>query len=195
MKRRILDLSYKHKLAHIGSNLTTADVLATIDTPARVILSAGHAGLAYYCWLESLEVANAEELLLKHGAQPHLGFAVPCSAGSLGQGLTVAVGYGLAEPFRQTHCIISDGECAEGCVWESLAFLRRRHMENLKVHVNVNGYSALSAIDTDELAARLEAFLPWINIHRTDGQQYSFLRGLNAHYHAMTQEDYEETLR
>ena len=195
MKARILELCYRHQLAHIGSCLTTADVLATIETPACVILSAGHAGIAYYCWLESIGLGDAEDRFLKEGAQPHLGYAIPCSTGSLGQGITVAVGYALANPRQRTHCIITDGECAEGCVWEALHFIRKKDLWNLTIHANLNGYSALSAVDVDDLGARLRSFLPAIRIYTTNSQQYSFLRGINAHYHVMTEEDYAETLR
>lgn len=209
MKQRILELSHRHGLGHLSSNLTTADVISRIVEEARpiekkicdapgtnlpfVILSSGHAGLALYCALEKYCGQSAAVLLNDHGTQPHLDpkRGIYCTTGSLGQGLTVAVGYALAERSRIVHCIISDGECAEGCVWEALAFARLHHLENLRVHVNVNGYSALAAVDVDYLTARLTAFLPWIQLHFTDGNQLLFLHGLHAHYKTMTDAEFE----
>lgn len=211
IKRRILELSKQHDIGHLSSNLTTADVLDRVRGCVRenaasfkphsdecshnsiLILSSGHAGLALYCYLEKYCGQSAAALLEKHGTQPHLDPAngIHCTTGSLGQGLTVAVGYAIANRKRPVHCIISDGECAEGCVWESLAFTRLHHLENLIVHVNINGYSALAAVDVAYLVARLKAFLPWIQLHFTDGNQLPFLRGLHAHYKTMTPEEYE----
>ena len=193
MKARILELSHRHGLGHLSSNLTTADVLEMIAPGSFVILSAGHAGMALYCWLEKHEGANAEQLLNEHGAQPHFDpvRGIRCTTGSLGQGLTVAVGYALADRYRKVHCIISDGECAEGCVWESLAFARLNHLENLIVHVNVNGFAALQPVDIQYLAERLLIFLPWVQIHYTNSEQLPFLRGCHAHYKSMSAAEYE----
>lgn len=211
IKRRILELSKQHGIGHLSSNLTTADVLESIyedgrwkmedgKEPPFIVLSSGHAGIALYCALEQYHSRfngdnhfSAASLLAKHGTQPHLDpqRGIHCTTGSLGQGLTVAVGYALAERSRIIHCIISDGECAEGCVWEALAFARLHHLENLRVHVNINGYSALAAVDVDYLVARLKAFLPWIQLHFTDGNQLPFLHGLHAHYKVMTEAEYE----
>ncbi len=197
MKARILELSYRHKLSHIGSCLTTADVLESIfPTDYLVLLSSGHAGLALYCALEKFRNENAEDLLTRYGSQPHLDLArgILCSTGSLGQGLTVAVGFACADRKRVIHCVISDGECAEGCVWESLAFIHSHKLRNLIVHVNANGWSALSKLDTDYLCKRLRVFLPSVVIHKTSVEQYPFLNGLDAHYKPMTREQYESTL-
>lgn len=46
------------------------------------------------------------------------------SSGSLGHGIGIAVGYALADPQRLVYVTISDGECAEGSVWEALAIAK-----------------------------------------------------------------------
>lgn len=201
MKRRILELSHQHGIGHLSSNLTTAEVLEEIrsaecgvrDSAPFIVLSAGHAGLALYCYLEKYCGQSAAVLLEKHGTQPHLDpkHGIHCTTGSLGQGITVAVGYALANRQHRVHCIISDGECAEGCVWEALAFARLQNLTNLIVHVNINGYSAIAAVDVDYLVARLTAFLPWVQCHFTDGNQLPFLHGIHAHYKTMTDKEYE----
>ena len=118
-----------------------------------------------------------------------------CSTGSLGMGLTVAVGRALANPNRKVHCLISDGECAEGSIWESLKFIYENNLKNIEVYVSVNGYSAYDAVDSTYLVKRLETFLPNINIRYTKVNEFSFLKGLNAHYHIMSKEDFKLAMK
>ena len=200
LKKRILEIAYKHKLSHLGSYLSAVGIINEIyksKQPEDIfILSSGHAALALYVVLEKYEGKNAEELFLKHGGHPHRDEAngIYCSTGSLGLGITVAVGRALVDKDRKVHVLISDGESAEGSVWESLRFIQENNLTNIEVFVNVNGYAAYDKVDTKYLADRLKAFLPSINIRYTDVNQYPFLRGLNAHYHVMSEEDYKSTL-
>ena len=200
LKKRILEIAYKHKLSHLGSYLSAVGIINEIyksKQPEDIfILSSGHAALALYVVLEKYEGKNAEELFLKHGGHPHRDEAngIYCSTGSLGLGITVAVGRALVDKDRKVHVLISDGESAEASVWESLRFIQENNLTNIEVYVNVNGYAAYDKVDIKYLADRLKAFLPSINIRYTDVNQYPFLRGLNAHYHVMSEEDYKSTL-
>ena len=200
LKKRILEIAYKHKLSHLGSYLSAADIIDEIyenkDPDDIFILSSGHAALALYAALEKYEGKNAEELFLKHGGHPHRDEenGIYCSTGSLGLGITVAVGRALANKNRKVHVLISDGESAEGSVWESLRFIKESNLSNIEVYVNINGYAAYDKVDIKYLVDRLKVFLPTINIRYTSVNQYSFLRGLNAHYHVMSEEDYKSTL-
>ena len=200
LKKRILEIAYKHKLSHLGSYLSAVDIIDEIyhskNEEDIFILSSGHAALALYVVLEKYEDKNAEELFIKHGGHPHRDEAnsIYCSTGSLGLGITVAVGRALANKNRKVHVLISDGESAEGSVWEALRFIQESNLTNIEVYVNVNGYAAYDKVDTKYLVDRLEVFLPSINIRYTNVNQYPFLRGLNAHYHVMSEEDYKSTL-
>jgi len=200
LKKRILEIAYKHKLGHLGSYLSAVGIIEEIyqtkKTEDIFILSSGHAALALYVVLEKYEGKNAEELFLKHGGHPHLDEAngIYCSTGSLGLGITVAVGRALANKNRKVHVLISDGESAEGSVWEALRFIKESNLSNIEVYVNVNGYAAYDKVDVKYLVDRLKVFLPTINIRYTSVNQYPFLRGLNAHYHVMSEEDYKLTL-
>ena len=200
LKKRILEIAYKHKLSHLGSYLSAVDIIDGIyhskNEEDIFILSSGHAALALYVVLEKYEDKNAEELFIKHGGHPHRDEAngIYCSTGSLGLGITVAVGRALANKNRKVHVLISDGESAEGSVWEALRFIQESNLTNIEVYVNVNGYAAYDKVDTKYLVDRLEVFLPSINIRYTNVNQYPFLRGLNAHYHVMSEEDYKSTL-
>ena len=200
LKKRILEIAYKHKLGHLGSYLSAVGIIEEIyqtkKTEDIFILSSGHAALALYVVLEKYEDKNAEELFIKHGGHPHRDEAngIYCSTGSLGLGITVAVGRALANKNRKVHVLISDGESAEGSVWEALRFIQESNLTNIEVYVNVNGYAAYDKVDTKYLVDRLEVFLPSINIRYTNVNQYPFLRGLNAHYHVMSEKDYKSTL-
>ena len=200
LKKRILEIAYKHKLSHLGSYLSAVDIIDEIyhskNEEDIFILSSGHAALALYVVLEKYEDKNAEELFIKHGGHPHRDEAnsIYCSTGSLGLGITVAVGRALANKNRKVHVLISDGESAEGSVWEALRFIQESNLTNIEVYVNVNGYAAYDKVDIKYLVDRLKVFLPSINIRYTNVNQYPFLRGLNAHYHVMSEEDYKSTL-
>jgi transketolase len=200
LKKRILEIAYKHKLSHLGSYLSAVNIIDEIYKSKNkediFILSSGHAALALYVVLEKYEDKNAEELFLKHGGHPHRDEddGIYCSTGSLGLGITVAVGRALANKNKKVYVLISDGESAEGSVWESLRFIQENNLSNIEIYVNVNGYAAYDKVDTKYLVDRLRAFLPSINIKYTNVNQYPFLRGLNAHYHIMSEEDYKSTL-
>jgi transketolase len=196
LKKRILDIAYKNKLSHLGSYLSSVDIIDKIYSKKNLedifILSSGHAALAMYVVIEKYTGIDAEELFKKHGGHPHRDEpnGIFCSTGSLGMGLTVAVGRALANPNKKVYVLISDGECAEGSIWESLRFIKENNLENIEVHVNVNGYAAYDKVDTNYLIKRLEVFLPSIHIHKTTVNQTPFLKGLNAHYHVMSEQDY-----
>lgn len=200
LKKRILEIAYKHKLSHLGSYLSAVDIIEEIYKKKNkediFILSSGHAALALYVVIEKYEGKNAEELFIKHGGHPHRdeNDGIYCSTGSLGLGITVAVGRALANKKRKVYVLISDGESAEGSVWEALRFVKENNLSNIEVYVNVNGYAAYDKVDVKYLVDRLESFLPEINIRYTSVNQYPFLRGLNAHYHVMSEKDYKSTL-
>lgn len=200
LKKRILEIAFKYKLSHIGSYLTAVDIIDEIYSKKEkndiFILSSGHAALALYSILEKYENKDAEKLFIKHGGHPHRDEedGIFCSTGSLGIGITVAVGRSLANKNRKVYVLISDGEAAEGSVWEALRFIEENNLKNIEVYVNINGYSAYEKIDITYLETRLKAFLPRINIRHTTANQYSFLKGLNAHYHIMSNDDYKNII-
>lgn len=192
---RIIDISYKHKLSHIGSCLTMHPILEEIYNNKKkddiVVLSAGHAGLAQYVEIEkhSNGLIDAEKLLDTMGIHPSrdISNGIFVSTGSLGSGILIAVGLAIADSNKTIYCILSDGECAEGSVWEALSFIQKNNISNIIVHVNINGYSAYDCVDREYLENRLKIFLPSINVHQTQNPEY--LGGLNAHYHVLKNYD------
>jgi hypothetical protein len=201
MEARIVDISYRHHLGHLGSSLTTLPILDHIYKTKKpddiVILSAGHGGMALYACLEKYEGRNAEMLFEKHGIHPHLDIenGIPVSSGSLGSAILVAVGHAFGNRARDVHVVISDGECAEGSVWEALAFASTAKLTNLKVHVNINGYSAYDKINCLSLVCRLKAFFWGVHIWFTKSPDVSFMKGLQAHYHVMSEDNKDEIIK
>lgn len=203
LKQRILDISYKHKLSHLSACLTAVDIIKDIyEQKKRVdvfILSQGHAGLALYVVLEALGYGDAENMLDKCGIHPDRpSMAVlsnggewvspfDCSTGSLGHGLPIAVGMALADSTRAVYVLTSDGEMAEGSMYEALNLSADRNLRNLHVYVNNNGYSAYRETNL--------SFPPnWINLDiRVINTQnpFPFLQGVEGHYHKMNENEYK----
>jgi transketolase len=204
LQDRILEISYKYNLSHLGSVLTAVDIIDhifSIKKPdEKFILSSGHAGLALYVVLEKYGLGDAEEKFLHHGVHPdrcescHL----DCSAGSLGHGLPIAIGMALADRRKNVYCLVSDGECAEGSIWESLNIFEDLHLDNLFIYININGWGAYRQINSNNLVQMLLAHVPHmqnnIKIYITDVNQYPFLIGMDAHYHVLTKEEYESVI-
>jgi transketolase len=195
----IVDIAYKYKLGHLGSYLSAVDIIDKIYDEMQkddiFILSSGHAALALYACNQKYYNIDAESMFIKHGGHPHRDEAnkLYCSTGSLGLGIVVALGRAIANPYRKVFVLLSDGECAEGSVWEALKTIVEQNIHNIEVHVNVNGFAAYMDIDTQYLTDRLKAFLPQIKIHYTTVEHFPFLKGLNAHYHVMSEDNYKQT--
>lgn len=200
LKKRIAEIAYKHKLGHLGTYFSSIDIIDKIYSEMNendiFILSSGHAAIALYVCLEKYKGQNAEMLFLKHGGHPHRDeeCGIYCSTGSLGLGLCVALGRAVANLNRKVYVLVSDGECAEGSIWEALKTIKEEDIKNIEVHVNINGYCAYKEVNQSYLEQRLISFLPEIKLHWTNVEQYSFLKGINAHYHVMNEENYNEVL-
>jgi transketolase len=200
LKKRLVEIAYKHKLGHLGSYFSALEIIDLIYQKMNkddiFILSSGHAALALYVCLEKYKGQDAEALFLKHGGHPHWDeeVGIHCSTGSLGLGITISLGRAIANKNRKVYVLISDGECAEGSIWESLKTIVEQNIENTEIHVNINGYAAYREVDAKYLSDRLKSFLPEINIHYTTVEHFPFLKGLNAHYHVMNENNYQTAL-
>lgn len=174
--------------SHIGGSLSAADLLATVygralrydpqrpDWPDRdrFIMSKGHACSALYAVLAESGYFPVERLKTFYqdgsplaGHVMHKDVAgVELSTGSLGHGLPVATGMAIAakrdgRPSR-VFCMISDGECDEGSVWEAALFAPHHKLSNLVVIIDYNKIQSLGAvkevIDLEPLADKWRAF-------------------------------------
>lgn len=205
LKKRIIEISYKMGLSHIGSCLTAVDIIKEIydkkKPDEKFVLSSGHAALALYCVLENNIYENdnpsAETMFEHHGVHPdRCGKChIDCSSGSLGNGLPIAVGMALADRSKQVWCLISDGECAEGSIWEALHIMEDLSLNNLNVYVNDNGYGAYRETP-ESIYESLLYYDPVIEIKETNmGDWPLWLQGQKAHYAVIdTEEKYKEIM-
>ena len=138
-----LDTTHWAGSGHIGGGLSCMDILVLLyyrhltlsDDPNwedrdRFILSKGHAGIAWAPVLVSRGWNDAEQLKTFNLTGSMMGMhldsnkvaGVDASTGSLGHGLSIAVGTALAARVKGkdywTYCILGDGECDEGEIWE-----------------------------------------------------------------------------
>ncbi|MBF0611606.1 MAG: transketolase [Magnetococcales bacterium] len=181
----ILEQSKRAYVGHIGSGLCIADMVAALygnilratspDDPERdrFILSKGHAALALYAalylkgWIsrESLDsYCGNDSLLGVHPVSELTG--VDFSTGSLGHGMSLAVGAALAARLqgspRRVFALISDAECNEGVVWEAAMFAAHHHLNNLIVMIDLNGQQAIGytheVINLENMAEKWRSF-------------------------------------
>lgn len=161
----ILDGTHAAASGHPGGSLSIADMLSYLyfaemkvdpRNPKwaerdRFVLSKGHAAPALYAALarkgffpfeELTTLRRVDSILQGHPDMKHIP-GVDMSTGSLGQGISAAVGMALAAKVDgkdyRTYTIVGDGESEEGQVWEALMFAARHDLDNLCVIFDYNG--------------------------------------------------------
>jgi transketolase len=194
IRRIILEQSKRANVGHIGSNLSVADIIAAlygsilnISSPHdperdRFILSKGHAALSLYAALflrgffpkEVLDTFCEDGSAL--GVHPEHGLdGIDFSTGSLGHGLAIGAGAALAARLqrsaRRVFVLVSDAECNEGSLWETLMFAAHHRLANLIAIVDLNGQQAFGytadVLDLSPMAGRWRAF-GW-DVHEVNG--------------------------
>lgn len=190
LRDRILSLSQEHQLSHLGSCLSAVDIIDAVyrvkEPHEKFVLSAGHAGLALYTVLERYEKRDAEKLLTTSGIHPERDQnGVDVSTGSLGHGLPIAVGMALADRYKNVYCMVSDGEMAEGSIWEALRVAGEQQLFNLKVVLNANGWAAYRAVDRKQFSRQVRSFgwrVQTVNGHNTNNLVSALLDGEEPDY-------------
>lgn len=190
LEQRILEISYRYKLSHIGSCLTAVGIIDDIYKLRRAgepfILSCGHAHLAHAVVMEEYYKGfDAEKNITEHGIHCERGGGCDVSTGSLGHGIGIALGMAIANRMRNVWCLVSDGELTEGSVYEAL----NNKVSNLKVYCNYNGWCAYDDI---QLSPIFKAY----GVEVVDTRQHWFIikYGQEAHYKVLNQSEYEENI-
>jgi transketolase len=140
----------------------------------RFILSKGHAAPLLYAVLAEAGYFPREQLpTLRRIGSPLEGHpnmrrlsGVEASTGSLGQGLSIGVGAGLAAQLdghdSRVYVLTGDGELAEGQVWEAVMAATKYKLDSLTAIVDQNGYQqtgpTAEVLDLKPLAPRFQAF-------------------------------------
>ena len=172
VRKGIVTAVHSAKAGHPGGSLSAADVFTYLyfeemnvdpknpekEDRDRFVLSKGHTAPGLYATLAQKGFFPVEELksLRKLGAllQGHPCIHIPgvdMSSGSLGQGISAAVGMALGakldnKGFR-VYTVLGDGEIEEGQVWEAAMFAGFRKLDNLVVIVDNNGLQIDGPID------------------------------------------------
>ena len=165
MRKKALYLAYNSGLsAHLGGGLSIIDVLAVLygdimntcdkslsySLKDKFILSKGHGVLGLYTALNEFGIISNEILdtymkdnsdLIAHPVlKPELG--LEASSGSLGQGISLAVGLALAAKKKnysyKVYTICGNGECNEGSVWEACMFAVSYKLDNFTLYIDNN---------------------------------------------------------
>ncbi len=156
------ELLIKHsvsKMSHIGSDFSALDIMISLyiddilNANDHFILSKGHAALGLYAVLHEKEIISDElySTLGKDGSvlgeHPIYGIeGIEVSTGSLGHGLSIAVGMALAKNRNNEqghiYVLLSDGECQEGSTLEAMNFGARFKLNNITAIVDSNRWQA-----------------------------------------------------
>ena len=195
-----LECVYSAASGHPGGALSIADILTylyfahmhidpknpTWSERDRFVLSKGHTCPALYAVLAEKGYFPKEDLKTFRQIDSYLQGhpdmkkipGVDMSSGSLGQGISAAVGMALAAKLQnkdyRTYTLLGDGEIQEGQVWEAAMFAGSRKLDNLVVIVDNNGLQIDGPIDEVNspypIGAKFEAFN--FNVVEIDGHDF-----------------------
>lgn len=173
VRKGIVTGVYNAKSGHPGGSLSAADLFTYLyfeemnvdpknpedENRDRFVLSKGHTAPGYYAALALKGFFPIEDLktlrhvgsyLQGHPDKKHTP-GVDMSSGSLGQGLSVAVGMALAAKMQgkdyRTYCLCGDGEIQEGQIWEAAMWAGFKKLDNLVVIVDNNNLQIDGSID------------------------------------------------
>ena len=148
IKKRFLAMYKMANAGHVGCSLSVAEMLTFVrfgwmETTDELILSKGHAAASLYSLLaEDGTLSEADiQSFYKNGthlaAHPPVNKIerIPFATGSLGHGLSLAAGFGLAQRLKNGNkkifCITSDGELNEGSTWEAVLVIAHKMLTNV----------------------------------------------------------------
>jgi len=172
IRKAIVDMAYSGASVHIGCAFSIVELLAVLyrkhlrldptnsNSPDRdyLVLSKGHGVMAQYICLHELGWLTDHDIdryfkngtRLKGLADTHVP-GVEATTGSLGHGLSVAVGLALGAKLNKSsqicYALVGDGELNEGSIWEASMFASHFGLDNLIVIIDQNGFQAMGSTD------------------------------------------------
>lgn len=205
-KARLLSVTMVHEAAsgHPGGSLSCLDILTQLyfeemnvnpSNPQdpdrdRFVMSKGHCSPAVYSILALRGFFPVEDLKMFRRIDGHMSGhvemkhvpGVDMSTGSLGQGISVAVGMALAAKLKnngsRVYSILGDGEIAEGQVWEAFLTASKYQLDNLCAIVDVNGLQidgrTCDVMPTEPMDQKFESF--GAHIIKIDGHDFGQIR-------------------
>lgn len=185
-RKTILGMIHRGQTSHIASNFSVIDIATVLYENLKegdeVVWSKGWAAASVYYFLAK-QGKIPEDDLLKFPAEPYLGLAettvpgVLVNGGSVGHGLSVAVGMALgkkrAGEAGTVYCILSDGELNEGSIWEAAMVAAHHELNNLVAIVDANQWQAMGkTVDVCNLdAAQAFEGFGW-GVNERDGHNF-----------------------
>ena len=187
----IIEGVHSAKSGHPGGSLSCADILTYLyfakmnidpknpkmENRDRLVLSKGHAAPALYSVLANRGYFDTEllntlrkigSILQGHPDMKHIP-GVDMSTGSLGQGISAAVGMALsAKHFGggfKVYTVLGDGEIEEGQVWEAAMFAANKGLSNLTAFVDYNNLQIDGTIEEVNSAAPIDKKFEAFNWH------------------------------
>jgi len=174
LRKKIVELVYKSGEGHIPSSFSIVDIIYFIykyrlNKKDYFILSKGHGALALYVVLNHFKIISSKILNLYYknnlliGGHPEINLnGVFASTGSLGHGFPAAVGITLGLKIKKklndkVFCLIGDGECNEGSIWESANIAANLNLNNLICLLDDNK-SSKNLLPIDNLNLKWKAF-------------------------------------
>jgi len=211
LRREVLKMVKRAGAGHVAGPLSSAEILTQLffgeevkykpeepwwEERDRVVLSAGHycpilyATLARAGYFKQEELTTFMQLGSRLPGHPEYRKApgIEATTGSLGQGVSVAVGMAIALKLKygerarantpRVYCIMSDGELQEGQVWEAFNTAVRRQLDNLilildRNHIQIERYIS-EVVQMGEIEGRLEAF--GLNTLKCDGNDLKSIK-------------------
>lgn len=169
----VIEGTFNAKSGHPGGSLSIVDILTCLyfskmhvdpQNPKdpdrdRLVLSKGHAAPALYAVLalrgyfpfDELKTLRKSDARLQGHPSMHMVPGLDMSTGSLGQGISAAVGMALAGKLDhrdyKVYTILGDGECEEGQVWEASMFAAHKKLDNLVAFVDFNNLQIDGTLD------------------------------------------------
>lgn len=202
LRAHALRMTHHARASHIGSCLSSADILAVLHGAVlraeaarpdwsdrdRLVVSKGHAAAIVYAALAEMGYFPIEELATYsvNGGRlaGHVTHSVPgveLSTGSLGHGLPVAAGMAFAAKRAgadwRAFCLLSDGELDEGSNWEAVQFAQHFGLDQLVAIIDYNKIQSFGTVaevsDLHPLPEKFRAF-NW-GVHEIDGHDHAAL--------------------
>ena len=208
VRKGIVTAIYHAKSGHPGGSLSAADIYTylffeemNIDPKNpkkadrdRFVLSKGHTAPGYYSTLANRGFFPVEDLttlrrvgsyLQGHPDMKHIP-GVDMSSGSLGQGISAAVGMAISAKLSnddyRVYTLLGDGEIQEGQVWEAAMLAGHRNLDNLVVIVDNNGLQIDGAVDEVCTPYPIDKKFEAFNFHviNVDGHDFDALEAAFA---------------
>ena len=181
LRKKVIDMVVAKQSGHIGGAFSMAELTSVlyedydIGGKDKLILSKGHAVPIIYAVLHETGQISDEDLdLFREIDSPLQGHPdklrlplMDATTGSLGQGLSIAIGHSLGKKLKNEDgtifCVLGDGELQEGQVWEALMHYPKTKMNNMICIIDWNkgqndGYTKDFSIMYDNLEERVSSF-------------------------------------